>query len=174
MIAATAATNEAISMNNERDRLRLPITMNLADGHEVMGDLIVNIGGTMERTLNNETKFVLFGDLDGSERMIAKSNILAMAARKATKAVNLPNQNGSDDNSPYAVLGIDKSANDDQIRDAFVARAKAYHPDRFNNVDLPREVAEYTQTMSRRINEAYAMLMQGKTQEIGHAQVNAA
>ena len=161
-------------MNDERDRLRLPITMELAEGSEVMGDLIVNIGGTMERTLNNDSKFVLFGDLDGSERMIAKSNILSMASRKATKAVNLPNQGNSDETSPYAVLGIDKSATDDQIREAFVARARAYHPDRFNTVDLPREVAEYTQTMSRRINEAYAVLMQGKTQAIGHTQVNAA
>jgi DnaJ domain len=46
----------------------------------------------------------------------------------------------------------------DEIREAYVALAKAYHPDRYANVVLPPEVADYMAAMARRINAAHAAL----------------
>jgi curved DNA-binding protein CbpA len=64
------------------------------------------------------------------------------------------------------VLKIARTATDSEIREAYLARAKSYHADRFANIDLPLEVQEYTNSMSRRINEAYAILNAGKTQRM--------
>ena len=153
-------------MDDDRNRLLLPVCIQMNDGRELNGELVVNIGGVLERTLNSDAKFILFRDLNGSEYFIAKTGILECQARKATKAVGLPAAKVQESSDPYTLLGIAKTATDEQIRAAFLERSKDYHSDRFASVSLPREVAEYTDSMSRRINEAYALLMQGKTPEI--------
>ncbi|MGI9356282.1 MAG: J domain-containing protein [Rhizobiaceae bacterium] len=153
-------------MDDYDNRLKLPISLSLNDGREFLGDLIVSVGGTVERTLNSEAKFILFGDLDGTERMIAKSVIVEVSARKTAKIVKLPTEAKVDDSDPYELLGIEKTATDSEIKEAWHARARAYHADKFANVEMPPEVAAYTNAMSRRINEAYAVLTAGKTQKL--------
>ncbi len=149
---------------NDHNKLALPVTLSMMDGRTLMGELIVNIGGTMERTLNNEMRFIMFRDLDQSERMIAKDGILDAQERKTAKVVDLPTEGKMDGTDPYTVLKIARTATDSEIREAYLERAKAYHADRFANIGLPVEVQEYTNSMSRRINEAYAILNAGKTQ----------
>jgi len=149
---------------NDHNKLALPISLSMMDGRTLVGELIVNIGGTIERTLNNDMRFILFRDLDQSERMIAKSGILDAQERQTTKVVDLPTEGKMDGTDPYTVLRIARTATDDEIREAYLAQAKAYHADRFANIGLPVEVQEYTNSMSRRINEAYAILNAGKTQ----------
>lgn len=153
-------------MDDHDNRLKLPITLSLGDGRDFLGDLIVSVGGNVERTLNNDSKFILFGDLDGSERMIAKSAIIEVSTRKTAKIVKLPTEAKVDDADPYELLAIEKTATDQEIKDAWHAKARAYHADKFANVELPPEVAAYTNAMSRRINEAYAVLTAGKTQKL--------
>ena len=46
----------------------------------------------------------------------------------------------------------------DEVRQAYLRLAKAYHADRYASVDLPGEVREYLQQMSRRVNAAYTLL----------------
>ncbi len=156
-------------MDNNDNRVKLPVTLALQDGRDLIGSLVVNIGGTLERTLNSENKFILFADIEGMERMIAKSAIVEVSARQTAKVVKLPTEAKVDDTDPYELLKIEKTATDQEIRDAWHARARAYHADKFANVDLPPEVAAYTNAMSRRINEAYAVLNAGKTQKLKSA-----
>jgi DnaJ-domain-containing protein 1 len=44
------------------------------------------------------------------------------------------------------------------VRQAYLSLAKAHHPDRFVNVELPIEVVNYLSVMARRINAAYRAL----------------
>lgn len=148
---------------NDDDRLKLPVTLTMADGRHLIGDLVVNLGGTLERTLNNDSKYVLFRDMDTSERMIAKTAIIEVQSRKKVKIVDLPQVDRMAGGDPYSVLGIDQNASDQEIRSAYLLLAKAYHADRFAKTPLPREVAEYTNSMSQRINEAYSILTAGNT-----------
>ncbi len=149
-------------MNPNDDRIKLPVILRMKDGRELYGDVLVNLGGALDRTLNNETRFINFLGSDQVEKLVAKDAILEAEARKATKAKPLPTEVKVDESDPYVVLGLEKDADDQQIRTAFLERAKEYHADRFASVALPREISDYANSMSRRINEAYAVLMAGK------------
>ena len=59
---------------------------------------------------------------------------------------------------PYLILQIRPGASWEQIKAAYHAQAKTYHPDRYANAELPTEVKEYLAVMARRINAAYAAL----------------
>jgi len=171
--------NRESAVSDENNRLRLPIVLNMQDGRELLGDLIVNIGGTMERTLNNEMKFILFGDADGSERMIAKSNIMEAASGKQASLPAPAAANASDNSSaqqqtaaepqpaasdPYATLGVATTASAEEITKAYVAKAQAYSPDRIADMGLPAEVVDYCSNMHQHISAAHALLMEGQTQ----------
>ncbi len=54
-------------------------------------------------------------------------------------------------NDPYKVLGIDPNASDDEVKKAYRALAKKYHPD--NYTDNP--LADLAQEKMKEINEAY-------------------
>ena len=149
-------------MSPNDDRIKLPVILRMKDGRELYGDVLVNLGGALDRTLNNETRFINFLGADQVEKMLAKDAILEAEPRKATKAKPLPTEMNVETSDPYALLGVAKDANDQEIRSAFLERAKEYHADRFASVNLPREISDYANSMSRRINEAYAILMAGK------------
>lgn len=59
---------------------------------------------------------------------------------------------------PFAVLGVAPGATREAIREAYIALAKSYHPDRYAAAELPTEVIEYLFAMARRINAAHAAL----------------
>jgi len=59
---------------------------------------------------------------------------------------------------PHQVLGVEKGAGAEAIRTAYRALAKKYHPDRFQNMDLPREMLDYAAAMLVRINLAYEQI----------------
>ena len=71
-------------MEDENSTLKLPITIAMMDGRKFEGDLIVQLGGQVERTLNSEAKFILFADEQGP-RYIAKAGILEVSPRKAER-----------------------------------------------------------------------------------------
>jgi curved DNA-binding protein CbpA len=56
------------------------------------------------------------------------------------------------------VLGLTAGATRNDIRQAFFALAKVYHPDRYATAELPGEVRDYLSAMARRINAAHAAL----------------
>ena len=65
---------------------------------------------------------------------------------------------GLERQDPFSVLGVSKTATRDQVRSAFIAKARAYHPDRYAREDLPSEILEYINAMARRVNGAYSEL----------------
>ena len=55
-------------------------------------------------------------------------------------------------------MGITNAAGRDEMRQAYITLVKAYHPDRFANMDLPSEMKDYAAAMQARINMAYDQL----------------
>ncbi len=54
--------------------------------------------------------------------------------------------------------GVSPAASREEVRQAYFALAKTYHPDRYAATELPCEVRDYLAAMARRINAAHAAL----------------
>lgn len=54
-------------------------------------------------------------------------------------------------NDPYKVLGVDKNATDEEIKDAYRALARKYHPDNYGDNPL----SDLAEEKMQEINEAY-------------------
>ena len=66
--------------------------------------------------------------------------------------------------NPYDVLGISESATNEEVRDAYRALAKKYHPD--NYIDSP--LAEMAEERMKEINEAYDEILRRRTSGSGN------
>lgn len=59
---------------------------------------------------------------------------------------------------PYSVLGIDRKATDDEVKNAYRELAKKYHPDRYSDNPL----ADVAKEKMQEINEAYDQIMNSR------------
>ena len=63
--------------------------------------------------------------------------------------------------NPYEVLGVSPSATNEEVRDAYRALAKKYHPD--NYVDSP--LADMAEEKMKEINSAYDQILRQRIDE---------
>lgn len=68
-------------MQNDPNVLRMPVQLRLSDGQTPSGNMLLSIGGQVERTLNSEALFISFEDEQG-QRFIAKSAIAEVTPLK--------------------------------------------------------------------------------------------
>lgn len=61
--------------------------------------------------------------------------------------------------NPYEVLGVSENASDEEIKKAYKELVKKYHPDKYQNNPL----SDLAEEKLQEINEAYEMLMKGKS-----------
>lgn len=138
-----------------------PVTAELTydDGRTVKGRIHFAAARTLYDVLNGNGAFLDFETFEGERAMIAKTTIRAVKILPVAQAPSLKARAESPGEfDPHRVLGLAHGATWEEIRAAYLALSKAYHPDRFAGVSLPAEVAEYLSVMSRRINLAYASL----------------
>lgn len=67
--------------------------------------------------------------------------------------------------NPYEVLGVSEHASDEQIKEAYKALVKKYHPDKYQNNPL----ADLAEDKLAEINEAYDMIMKSRGQSYGYS-----
>ncbi len=133
------------------------LVITLVDGRRLRGNMLVARDKSLSDTFNMPMPFIEFEDFDEGPVIVAKSSIVSLRPLKIPAADQLDKKLTSLDKSDsHRILGLTKSATRDEIRSAYLALARLYHPDRFASTELPSEVAEYIDQMARRINIAYA------------------
>jgi hypothetical protein len=108
--------------------------------------------------INSPGAFLEFVPYAGEPRLIAKSTIASIKLVGVPRAPQLHSRSPHEDFDPHMILGISAEATWEEVRAAYLQLSKAYHPDRYSSALLPTEVADYLETMARRINAAYAAL----------------
>jgi hypothetical protein len=143
--------------NHEQGATAVEITLD--DGTMDAGKLLIPASRSAFDVLNGPALFLEFEPFEGERRFIAKSALKAVKLIAGAKPLNLAQKvRDMDGFDPHVVLGVAVGAPWDDIRAAYLVRAKTYHPDRFAGVELPTEVSGYLSGMLRRINASYAAL----------------
>jgi hypothetical protein len=141
-----------------RERAEGPVSVEitLEDGHELQGTLVVPPGRSLTEVLNGTSTFIEFEPIRGERMFIAKSALQAVRPMNVPAAPSLgPKTADAGTLDPAAVLGVKADAGREEVREAYLNLAKAYHPDRYASAELPLEVHDYLSAMARRINAAY-------------------
>jgi hypothetical protein len=146
-------------IDNVPETTSVPVEIAFADGTVAKGKLHTPMGKTVVDALNGGGGFVEFEPYGGERSYVAKAQLASVKLVGVPKA---PTLNGrlkdADGFDPYAVLRVAEGAGRDEVRQAYFALAKVYHPDRYATAELPEEVREYLSAMARRINAAHAAL----------------
>ena len=158
-------------VDNAPDVSATPVEVTLVDGALIKGRLPVPAGRSIADVLGGPGAFVELEPY-GSERIfLAKAQLVLVRPVGAPKApdlsARLADPGGFD---PHRVLGLPADAGKEEVRQAYLARAKAYHPDRYATAELPEEVRDYLAAMARRINAAYAALSVPEKREAARRQ----
>ena len=149
----------------------MPVEAVFADGTIVRGKLLVPATKTLGDLLNGPGSFVEFEPYGGERTYVAKAQVASIKLLGVPKLPNLTARlRDLDGFDPFAVLGVAAGATKDEIRQAYFALAKSYHPDRYATAELPTEVIEYLFAMARRINAAHAALNVEQKQQAARAE----
>jgi hypothetical protein len=135
------------------------VVLALIDGTTMRGTLLQPRDKSLRELFNMPEPFFDIDSMDHGPMVLAKSSIASIRLHQMPAADQLDRKvKILDKSDPYAILGVGKAAQRDEIHAAYIALARTYHPDRFAATDLPAEIADYIATMARRINAAYAEL----------------
>jgi len=128
---------------NETVSVRLPLSAKLNDALN-SGDLFLDVLNAAEK-----------------QYFVAKADVVRVELMEVPKADQINLQRRATDRErfdPYRVLGVEAGADAEAVRQAYLSMIKAYHPDRFVAVELPREMRAYLNAMVARINLAYEQI----------------
>ena len=130
--------------------------MTLNSGVVFNGHVFLGPAQKLRDLLNNPDAFIDFEKRDNAMTMIAKRAIATISAIDLPRTDHLFRRaNGSATFDPYHTLGVDPGANPGEVRAAYLAKARLYHPDKLVSKDVPKEVGDYMNAMFIRIQKAY-------------------
>jgi DnaJ domain len=137
----------------------IAVEITFDDARTVKGKCLVPLQKTLPDVLNGPHPFVEFEPYGGERQFVLKTSLKAVKLIGAARAVSLQSKLRDVDNfDPHAILGVSGSATWDEVKAAYHARAKTYHPDRYSTAELPTEVRDYLAAMARRVNAAFAAI----------------
>lgn len=145
------------SSNNVQRAL---VTLQYVNSTKAVASIKLPLSGKLNDALNNPDRFLDIIDGEGQQQFIAKSSIQKVVVVDPPNA-KLNQQRRTSDQlhfDPHAVLGVESAISKEELRIAYIALVKTYHPDRFANLDLPQEMKDYAAAMQARINMAYDQL----------------
>ena len=158
--------------NKENDYQRLnrapvSVSVTLAGGQTLRGTLFVPKTKSLMEELNRGEPFVEFESYDGTRMFIARTNIASVKEFSIPRVDQLDKKvDMLDQFDAHQVLGVATTADKAAIRHAYLNLAKTYHPDRFAQMDLPKEVFEYLSAVATRVNLAYSELRSHAAEEV--------
>ncbi len=142
-----------------QEKMSVAVRLLLDDGSTVAGKLHVPASRSVFEVLNGPALFVEFEPYEDERKFVAKAAIKAVTLLAGSRPIELTQKaRDMDGFDPHVVLGVTVGAAWDDVRAAYLSRAKTYHPDRIQMADLPQEVTAYMTAMSRRVNAAYGAL----------------
>ena len=145
-------------VDNRTDTL-VAVEVSLADGSKVSGRAVLPPGKGVHKLLDGDEGFIYLDVFDGDGSFVPKSEIRGLkvltSIKTQTVALPIPDARTFD---PYRILGLEKGAAFEDIREAYHRLSKLYHPDCYAGVDLPREVKAYLDAMSKNVNAAFQAL----------------
>ncbi|HRY08123.1 MAG TPA: J domain-containing protein [Hyphomicrobiaceae bacterium] len=144
--------------NEGSNDIQLSVELLMSDGRRMFGKVTIPYGSQLIKQLNGSNRFIEFEDADGTPKFVSKDSVVELTETKAKKPPKLDASKAMESDNPYVVLGIPVDAGHEAIRAAYARLAKQYHPDQFNAVRLPPEVASYMTRMFEQISTAYQML----------------
>jgi len=140
-------------------QLAIPAEVTFDDGEIRRGKFFIASGRTFADILNAPHPFLEFEAYGEDRRFVSKASLRDVRLVAVPSSSNLRNRvRDGDDFNPHQVLGVEVNSDWSDVRAAYFALSKVYHPDRYANADLPPEVRDYLAIMSRRVNLAYAAL----------------
>ena len=140
------------------DTSGVSVVLTLTDGTELKGRLAVPTGRSMGEILNGTAQFIEFEEYAGARTFLAKHAIGHIRLASPPRGQGLARMRDADGFDPHAILGLPLGARFEDVRSAYLAKAKTYHPDRYANAELPEEVKRYLEDMARRVNAAFSAL----------------
>ena len=140
------------------DASGVSVVLTLTDGTELKGRLAVPTGRSMGEILNGTAQFIEFEEYAGARTFLAKHAIGHIRLAAPPRGQGLARMRDADGFDPHAILGLPLGARFEDVRSAYLAKAKTYHPDRYANAELPDEVKRYLEDMARRVNAAFSAL----------------
>jgi hypothetical protein len=144
---------------DNRAETLIAVEITLADGGKVAGRAVLTPGKGVHKLLDGEEGFIYLDVFDGDGSFVPKADIRGLkvltSVKSQTVALPIPDARNFE---PFRVLGLEKGASFDDIRDAYHRLSKLYHPDRYAGVELPREVKTYLDGMSKNVNAAFHAL----------------
>jgi hypothetical protein len=141
------------------ERVRRVVVVTLRDGEVVKGSLSMWTGHKLADVLNGPEEFLDLQTHEGEAFLLAKGVVAKIKEIETEKAGQLQQKVREVALlDPFAVLGLERGASKDEIKQAYHDLVRTYHPDRFATLSLPKEMHDYASAMLTRINLAYEQL----------------
>jgi len=159
-----AAADMAVWRRQNSDVIHVELQM--ADGSVRRGTVLLSRDKTLREFLNiGAEAFIDFECKRDGAVVLAKSSVRAVRQEDPKKQSDqakvdalAARQTELDKTDHYKVLGVPTNIDPDGLRKAYITKARTYHPDRFAESELPAEIFEYLNAMTRRLNAAYEEL----------------
>ena len=143
---------------SEAEKFALPVVLTLTSGDRLTGDILLSRAQKLAEALNRPDAFIEFRARDGRTMALAKHAIASAATMELPRTDQMARGTSGKTFDPHQLLGIEQGAAATDVRAAYIAKARLYHPDQFVNHPLPKEVSEYLQAMFVHVQAAYEEL----------------
>lgn len=141
-----------------RKRRRLEVSVRLAGGETVFGDMFAGPNERLSDLLNDERAFLPI-DTGTDTVVVAKTQIAEV------RSFDVPLHD--DETDPYELLMVEPTVSDAELRAAWMERVKACHPDRLVALNLDPDIISAARRISQRINSAYDTIVRKRRSERG-------
>jgi hypothetical protein len=132
------------------------VSITLSNNSSCSGNVQKPRSKTFTEYLNNGSQFLEIELFTGAVVNISKTAIVSCEVRDVPRADQLALMiRKAHVYHPLGTLGIKEIESREQVREAYKARMRLYHGDKYASLDLPTEVMRYLDDMAKRVNAAY-------------------